>query len=77
MKTITVLGTGCPKCTQLATNAQAAAEQLGIEYELKKVTEITEIMKYGIMMTPGLVVDGEVKASGKVPSTEDIIAMLG
>lgn len=76
MKTITILGTGCPKCRQLAENARAAAEQLGIEYQLEKVTDITEIMKFGIMLTPGLVIDGEVKASGKVPTTEQIAAML-
>ena len=76
MKTITILGTGCPKCRQLAENARAAAEQAEIEYQLEKVTDITEIMKFGIMLTPGLVIDGEVKASGKVPTTEQIAAML-
>ncbi|HOS99662.1 MAG TPA: thioredoxin family protein, partial [Acidobacteriota bacterium] len=56
MKKIQILGTGCPKCKQLAENAEAAAKALGLEYELVKVTEINEIMKFGVMMTPGLAV---------------------
>jgi small redox-active disulfide protein 2 len=60
----------------LADNARTAAEQLGIDYELAKVTDITEIMKYGIMMTPGLVIDGHVVSSGKVPTTAQIVEML-
>ncbi|MGB2819906.1 MAG: thioredoxin family protein, partial [Phycisphaerae bacterium] len=62
-----ILGTGCPKCRKLAENAKAAAEAAGIDYEIEKVTDINEIMKFGVMMTPALVVDGEVKAVGKVP----------
>ena len=73
---IQVLGTGCPKCKQLTENAEAAARELGIEYELEKVTDINEIMKFGVMMTPGIVVDGEVKSSGKVASAEEIKAWL-
>ena len=69
---IQVLGTGCPKCTQLAENADTAARELAVEYELVKVTDINEIISYGIMMTPGLAVDGEVKMSGKVASVEEI-----
>ena len=69
---IQVLGTGCPKCKQLAENADAAAKELGVEYELEKVTDINDIMGFGIMMTPGLAVDGEVKMSGKVASVEEI-----
>ncbi len=69
---IQVLGTGCPKCKQLAENAAAAAKELGVEYELEKVTDINDIMGFGIMMTPGLAVDGEVKMSGKVASVEEI-----
>ena len=72
MKKIQVLGTGCPKCKQLAANAEEAAKALGIEYELEKVTDINEIMKFGIMLTPGLAVDGNVKSSGKVASAEEI-----
>ena len=72
MKKIQILGTGCPKCKQLAANAEQAAKELGIEYELEKVTDINEIMKFGVMMTPGIAVDGEVKASGKVVAAEQI-----
>ena len=76
MKTIQVLGTGCPKCRKLAENAEAAAKALGIEYELEKVTDIDRIMGFGVMMTPALVVDGQVKAAGKVPSADEIRKML-
>ena len=77
MKKIQILGTGCPKCKQLAANAEAAARELGIEYELVKVTDINEIMKFGVMITPALAVDGEVKSAGKVLSTEEIKKTLG
>ncbi|GAH75926.1 unnamed protein product [marine sediment metagenome] len=77
MKKLQVLGPGCPKCVQLAENVEAAAKALGIEYELEKVTEINEIMKFGVMMTPALAVDGEVKIAGKVPEPEEIKGMLG
>lgn len=73
---IQILGTGCPKCKKLAENAEAAATELNLDFELEKVTNINEIMAFGVMMTPALAVDGEVKASGKSLSTEDIKAML-
>jgi len=76
MKKIQILGTGCPKCKQLAQNAEDAAKDSGIEYEIEKVTEINEIMKFGVMMTPCLVIDGEVKAVGKIPSVDEIKVML-
>ena len=76
MKTIQILGTGCPKCKKLAENAEAAAKALGIEYTIEKVTDITEIMEFGVMVTPALVVDGQVKVAGKVPDVEAIQAML-
>ena len=76
MKRVQILGTGCPKCRKLAENAEAAAEALGIEYEIEKVTDITEIMKFGVMMTPALAVDGEVKVAGKVPEPGEIEGML-
>ena len=72
MKKIQILGTGCPKCKKLTEHAEAAAKELGIEYELLKVTNINEIMKFGVMMTPGLAVDGTVKSSGKVASSDEI-----
>jgi small redox-active disulfide protein 2 len=77
MKKIQILGTGCPKCKKLAENAETAAKQLEIEFEVEKVTDINDMMKFGVMVTPALVVDGEVKAVGKVPSTEEIKKMLG
>jgi len=76
VKTLQILGTGCPKCKKLAENAEAAARELGVEYKLEKVTDINKIMGYGVMMTPGLAVDGEVKASGKVLSVEQIKSLL-
>ena len=76
MRKIQILGTGCPKCKKLAENTRSAAEELGIEYELVKVTDINEIMNFGVMMTPALAVDGEVKLAGKVPSTEEIKVFL-
>ncbi len=76
-KKLQILGPGCPKCRQLAANAQAAGDEMGIEYTIEKVTDINEIMTFGVMMTPALVVDGEVKVVGKAPSPEDIKDMLG
>ena len=70
------LGTGCPKCKKLTENAETAAKELGIEYELEKVTDINEIMKFGVMMTPALAVDGEVKVAGKVVGVEEIKKLL-
>ena len=67
MKKLQILGTGCGRCTKLAENTETAAKALGIEYELIKVTEINDIMAFGVMMTPALAVDGEVKVVGKVP----------
>ena len=76
MKKIEILGTGCPKCRQLAANAEQAATERGIEYELEKVTDINDIMKFGVMMTPGIAVDGDVKTSGKVVSADKIKSWL-
>jgi len=76
MKKIYVLGTGCPKCAKLAANVDEAAKELALDYELVKVTDINEIMKFGVMMTPALAVDGEVKVVGKVPDPEAIKGML-
>jgi len=75
-KKIQILGTGCPKCKQLAENAEAAIKGLEPGFEVEKVTNINEIMKFGVMMTPALAVDGEVKAVGKVPSPDEIRRML-
>ena len=76
MKKIQILGTGCPKCKKLAENAEAAAKELELEFEVEKVADINEMMKFGVMMTPALIVDGEVKVVGKVPSLDEIKQML-
>lgn len=77
MKTLQILGTGCPKCKLLAEITEAAAKELEIEYELEKVTDINEIMTYGVMMTPALAADGQVKIVGKVPSLEEAKTLIG
>lgn len=76
MTKIQILGTGCPKCKKLADAAELAASEMGMQYELVKVTDINEIMTFGVMMTPALVVNGEVKAVGKVPSSSELKEML-
>lgn len=72
MKRIEILGPGCPKCKQMAENADEAARALGIEYELVKVTDLGVMMGYRVMATPAIVVDGEVKSSGKLLSPDEI-----
>ncbi len=71
-----ILGTGCAKCHTLEENTRKAADSLGISYQLEKVTEITEIVKRGVMMTPALMVDGQVKSMGKVLSPKEIMEIL-
>ena len=73
---IQILGTGCPKCKQLMANAEAAVKALGIEATIEKVEKIADIMKFGVMTTPALVVDGQVKSAGRVLSPEEIGRML-
>lgn len=73
---IEVLGTGCPKCTTLAANVEAAANKLGVPYELCKVTAIKDIMQRGVMVTPALAIDGQVKSAGKVLSEAEITTLL-
>lgn len=76
MKKIQILGTGCPKCKLLTANAEAAVQALGIEATVEKVDKIQDIMKFNVMTTPALVVDGEVKSAGKVLGTEEIKKIL-
>jgi len=73
---IQILGTGCARCRDLTANVEKAVQGLGIEARVEKVTEITEIMKFQILMTPGLVIDGQVKAAGRIPAVEEIMQML-
>jgi small redox-active disulfide protein 2 len=76
MKKLQILGTGCAKCQQLTLHTEKAAQAMGIDYELEKVTEIDQIMNFGVMMTPALVVDGTVKVIGRVPSVEQLKQVL-
>ena len=76
MMKIQILGTGCAKCAKLAESAELAAKELAVDYKLEKVTDITEIMSFGVMMTPALVVDGDVKTSGKLPAADEIKRFL-
>lgn len=76
MKTLQILGTGCAKCQKLADNAKEAAEALGLEYQLVKVTDLKEIGSFGVMMTPALAVDGQVKVAGRVPDVEALKPLL-
>jgi len=76
MKKLQILGTGCPKCEKLAKNVEAAAEALGIEYEIEKIKDLNQIIFFGVMITPALAVDGEVKVSGKVLGVDEIKEML-
>lgn len=76
MKNIKILGTGCPKCINLQKQTETAAHELGLAYEIEKVTDINEITDMGVMITPALVVDGIVKVSGKVPSIEVLKKLL-
>jgi small redox-active disulfide protein 2 len=71
-----IYGSGCAKCQTLATNTEAAARSLGINYELEKVTDMNAIIDAGIMRTPALAVDGEILIEGKVPSTDEIRRLL-
>ena len=73
---IQILGTGCPKCKKLAETAEAAAGESGLEYQLEKVTDINEIISFGVMMTPALVINGELKTVGNTPSVEEIKALF-
>jgi small redox-active disulfide protein 2 len=72
MKKLLVLGPGCPRCETLAKLTEQAAEQLGDPYELEKITDIKRFAEFGLMMTPGLVVDGKLKLQGKVPSLDEL-----
>ena len=76
MKLIQILGTGCPKCEKLKKNAEEAARLAGTEAVIEKVTDIGQITAFGVMMTPALAIDGQVKAVGKVLSPEDIQKLL-
>ena len=73
---IQILGTGCAKCNALTMATEKAAQALNLPYELEKVTDLKQIMAFGVMATPALVVDGKLKVSGKVPAVDEIKTML-
>ena len=76
MKKLQILGVGCPRCRKLTEAAEQAAKDLGLDYTLEKVTDITAIVSFGVMMTPALAVDGEVRVSGKIPSPDELRKIL-
>jgi small redox-active disulfide protein 2 len=76
MKTLKILGSGCAKCKKLAELTEQAAKELGMDYEIVKVDDINEIISFGVMMTPALVVDGTVKVAGRLPKVEEIKSMI-
>lgn len=73
---IQILGTGCSRCKALALNVEQAVKELGLNAEIEKATGIEDILKFQILTTPGLVIDGKLKAAGRVPSTDEIKEML-
>lgn len=73
---VQILGTGCPKCHKLEANTLEAVKQMGIDAEVVKVTDLNAIMNFGVMMTPALAVDGQVKTVGKVPDVAEITSIL-
>jgi len=76
MKKVQILGTGCAKCNKLADNARAAAQSVGQEIELEKVSDLNEITKFGVLSTPGLAIDGKVVSQGKLLKPEQIAKLL-
>jgi len=73
---IEILGTGCPKCKKTTANAEAAVKELDLAAKIVKVEKIEDIMNYGVMVTPALAIDGEVKATGRIPKVEEIKGWL-
>jgi len=74
--TLQILGSGCANCVRLANNVEAAAKELGMDFELEKVTDFQAIARAGVMKTPALIVDGQLKLYGRVPSVEEIKTIL-
>ncbi|MBC7334291.1 MAG: TM0996/MTH895 family glutaredoxin-like protein [Actinobacteria bacterium] len=73
---IQILGTGCPRCKQTEANAREALKRLGVEAEIEKVTDINKIIDFGVVATPALAIDGEVKFSGKIPTVDEIESVI-
>jgi small redox-active disulfide protein 2 len=77
MKQLLILGTGCAKCSKLYQLTEQAAQELGVQYELNKVTDLKQILALGAMMTPALAVNGTIKVAGRVPSVDELKKLLG
>jgi len=76
MKKLQILGSGCPNCQKLTAQTESAAKALGLDYELEKVTDLDQIMSFGVMMTPALAVDGQVKVMGRIPSVAELQKLI-
>jgi small redox-active disulfide protein 2 len=76
VKKLQILGTGCSKCKRLTEQVEQAANELGIEHQIEKVTDIEQIISFGVMMTPALAVDGQVKVAGNIPSIEELKRLI-
>lgn len=76
VKKLQILGTGCSKCKRLTEQVEQAAKELGIEHQIEKVTDIEQIISFGVMMTPALAVDGQVKVAGNIPSIEELKRLI-
>ena len=76
MKQLLILGTGCSRCAKLYEVTEQAAKETGVSYGMSKVTDLKQIMAFGVMATPALVIDGSLKLAGRVPSVEEVKRML-
>jgi small redox-active disulfide protein 2 len=76
MKKLQILGMGCAKCKKLQENTEAAARELGLEFEIEKVTDLSQIAELGVFVTPALAIDGELKVSGRVPAPSELRGLL-
>jgi small redox-active disulfide protein 2 len=76
VKKLQILGTGCSKCKQLTEQVELAAGQLGIEHQIEKITDLQEIVSFGVMTTPALAVDGQLKVAGNIPSIEELKRLI-
>ena len=76
MKTLKILGSGCPKCRKLAERTEDAARKIGLEFQLEKVTDVDKILAYGVMMTPALVINENLKFSGRLPMVDELVDIL-
>jgi small redox-active disulfide protein 2 len=76
VKKLQILGTGCPKCVKLAELTREAANQLGLECELEKITDINRIVAFGVMLSPALAVDGQVKVAGRLPTVDELKTLI-